>query len=73
MTEITLTDLSAETGLSVSHLGHLIARGILPEGRKDGKQRYLPLTETKLILDSHEKNKTWKPVKKPKLNWQDLL
>lgn len=58
--EITISELSAETGFSVSHLTHLVRRGILPEGRKEGKSRYLPFVESKLILLAHKPDEHWK-------------
>lgn len=63
--EITLTQLSEETGYSVPNLCQMIRRGHLPAGRKDGKVRFLPAAECRIILATQRKAKApWKPRKK---------
>lgn len=57
--EISLTELAAETGYSVSNLAHLQERGHLPKGRRDGKIRLVPEVETKLILLNHIEGEHW--------------
>lgn len=65
MSEISLNDLSAWTAAnceqtySVDALGMLIKRGYLMQGRKEGRVRYLPAAEAKLILASHKPGTHW--------------
>lgn len=72
MHEITITELADESGLSVSHIGQLINRGVLPKGRKEGKLRYLPYERSIMIIGIHTKNKHWPKTFKKK-TWADLL
>lgn len=66
--EITLTELSKDYGLTVSHLCQLIKRGILPEGRKDGRCTYLPESAAREVLGNHEPGAFWKPVARRAIN-----
>jgi len=73
MQEITLTELSQQTGLTVSHLNKLISRGQLPEGEKRGRTRYLPREEAIGILTRRAPYKP-KPLLPAKtLTWEDLI
>lgn len=60
--EITLTQLSEETGYSVPNLCQMIRRGHLPAGRKDGKVRFLPAAECRAILlaSGHKPKSPWR-------------
>lgn len=78
--EITLTQLSACTGLSVNHLVQLVRRGILPEGRKglgdDYKSYYVPGVECIRIIAAHEPGQPWKSRAKetaPRIKWNSLI
>lgn len=80
--EVTLSELAEEFGISMSHLVHLIKRGILPIGRREGKFRYMPAVECKIILGAHKNGGHWvqgrsRPGKQKaatkKLTWKDLL
>lgn len=77
--EITLTELSRCTGLSVNHLVQLIKRGILPEGRKgvgaDYKTRYVSAAACIEIITKHRSGTPWqarKPEKNKRLNWNSI-
>lgn len=59
MSDIAMKELAQASGLSLSHLNKLIKRGILPEGRKEGRTRYLPRVEALLTLASHKENEHW--------------
>lgn len=61
--EITASELCKLTGKTKSHVSHLVKRGILPAGRREGKFVYYPRVESILILHGHEANKYWKPRK----------
>lgn len=72
MNEISISELADETGFTVTHLGQLVRRGVLPAGRKDGKFRLLPYARCLMILNTHSKNKHWAKTFKRK-TWADLL
>lgn len=59
--ELTVTELANEFNLTVEHCLMLIKRGHLPKGRKEGKKRYLPATEARLILFQHTPGEHWAP------------
>lgn len=76
MTEISLTDLADETGYSANHLNQLIKRGILPQGRKDGRKRMIPRLKAYFILQNHMPHKVWHKLireKTTKVRLQDLI
>ena len=64
--EVSRRQLAQITGLSESHIGMLIKRGELPQGRKDGRLRLLPKDECLMLLESRE------PRKEARY-WQDKL
>jgi excisionase family DNA binding protein len=66
MIEVTRRQLAQITGLSESHIGMLIKRGELPQGRKDGRLRLLPRDECLNVLLNRER---WKLEK----YWRDKL
>lgn len=62
MIEVTRRQLAQITGLSESHIGMLIKREELPQGRKDGRLRLLPKEECLAILKD-----------RVKVDWADKL
>lgn len=72
-TEITITEASKLWDKSIPHLRALINRGILPAGRKDGKNRYLPMEECINILEGHEPGTHWKTRKSGNLDWSSII
>lgn len=50
--EITVSELAAITGKSLQNLNMLIKRGVLPEGVKRGKKRFLDKEQCLQILNS---------------------
>lgn len=42
MSEITQTQLSELTGLSLAHISVLVKRGEIPQGRREGRERVYP-------------------------------
>lgn len=83
--EITVKELSDQTGFSLPHIAQLQKRGILPKGRKEGNSRYVDEVECKMVLYSHDPGFDWKERKKgaerkprakkntePGFDWQTL-
>lgn len=68
MTEISLSELSADTGYSIAHLVVLIKRGALPAGRKEGRTRYIPEQEAKRILSRHVPGSLWAGQRRSRRN-----
>ncbi len=74
MSLISITELSKQTGIEASHISHLIRRGILPQGKKEGRFTFLPEAEAKLILATHAPGEHWvKGRKRVKPWWKKLV
>lgn len=76
--EITVTQLSEQTGINVNHLSQLIFRGILPKGRREGNTRILPAEECLSVIRNHEPGAPWRKRQsratvEPMLTWGDVL
>lgn len=76
---IPLSELASLTGKKTDHLNKLIKRGILPEGEKKGRVRYMPAQQCYDILtQDKEKYGHWQkpaqPIKQeaPAISWDDL-
>jgi len=74
---ISVQALAAEYGYSANHIIQLVKRGQLPEGTREGRERYLPEAEARLALSTHQTKEHWKKGRKrnrtKKTNWFDGL
>lgn len=48
--EISVSELSAESGLSIEYILMLVKRGVIPPGRKVAQTRLLPAVEARLAV-----------------------
>lgn len=70
--ELTITEISQQTGLTIPHLLVLIKRGRLPAGRKSGKKRFLP-AEVVDTIRAHEKARHWSGSRPSGRTMADLI
>jgi phage terminase Nu1 subunit (DNA packaging protein) len=62
MSEITQSQLSELTGLSLAHISVLVKRGEIPQGRREGRQRVYPAALAEVLIGRGKRKKGKKPV-----------